>query len=403
MLKDITKNIIMSQITQNQRITNLSNYAIGLIEEKDGTELLEKYHILETDFIPKDILPVFNNLFKKCNDIEKIKTASNKLFNILYKTLQKHPRSDYPKESILYLLTQDNIGVSQYLSSIKEDIKQINKDVSEKKINKLKKNFLELNNFTQHYTVKENILFPEIEKNWKEYDCIKIMWSFHDDIRKNIKKLIELLNIRHFDLKQFNQLSSKIYFNINTIIFREQFVLFSVIYETFENKILEKMYHQLHEFNLAFAETENIKGILDKVSTVDGIIKLSTGEVSLEQLELIFNHLPVDMTFIDENDKVRYFSNPKHRIFPRTTSIIGRSVQNCHPHESVETVNKIISSFKNAEKDAASFWIKMGDKFILIQYFAVRDKNKNYKGILEVSQEISEIQKIKGERRLLHW
>jgi len=393
----------MSQITQNERVSNLTNYAIGLIEGVNGTELLKKYHILETDFIPKDILPVFDNLFKKYSDIEEIKTASNKIFNILYKTLQKHPSYDYPKNSILSLLTQDNIGVAKHLSIIKEDIKLLNKKADEEIINKLKESFTELSKFTQHYTVKENIIFPEIEKKWDDYDCIKVMWSFHDDIRRNIKKLTEILTVNDFDLQIFNQLSSKIYFNINTIIFREQFVLFSVIYETFDSKILEEMYHQLHEFNLAYAETENIKRNLNEVSTHDDILKLSTGEVSIAQLELILNHLTVDFTFIDENDKVRYFSDPKHRIFPRTTAIIGRSVQNCHPHESVETVNKIIHSFKTAEKDSASFWINMGEKLILIQYFAVRDKDKNYKGILEVSQEISEIQKLKGERRLLNW
>ncbi|MEN8157618.1 MAG: PAS domain-containing protein [Bacteroidota bacterium] len=104
-----------------------------------------------------------------------------------------------------------------------------------------------------------------------------------------------------------------------------------------------------------------------------------------------------------KENRVKYFSSPKERIFPRTVGIIGRKVQDCHPHESVDVVNRIIEAFRTGEKDDASFWIRMGPKFVLIQYFAVRDKNNNYKGVLEVSQEISEIRNLSGERKLLDW
>jgi hypothetical protein len=128
-----------------------------------------------------------------------------------------------------------------------------------------------------------------------------------------------------------------------------------------------------------------------------------TGEINIEQLELIFDNLPVDITYVDDNDTVVYYSDPKHRIFPRTISIIGRKVQNCHPHDSVHIVNKIVESFKSGKKDEASFWIKMGDKFILIKYIALRNSKNEYKGVLEVSQEVSDIRKLKGEKRLLDW
>lgn len=135
----------------------------------------------------------------------------------------------------------------------------------------------------------------------------------------------------------------------------------------------------------------------------DNYIQFPTGELSVEQAELVFNHLPVDITFVDENDEVRYFSTPKHRIFPRTAAIIGRKIQNCHPPESVSVVDRIVDSFKKGEKEVASFWLHMGSKYVLIQYFAVRDKENKYRGVLEVSQEISEIQEIKGDRKLLDW
>ncbi len=120
-------------------------------------------------------------------------------------------------------------------------------------------------------------------------------------------------------------------------------------------------------------------------------------------MELIFRHLPVDITFVDRNDEVRFYSDPPHRIFTRTQSIIGRTVRNCHPRESVDTVMKIIDAFKEGKKESASFWISMKNKKILIRYFAVRNERHEYEGTLEVSQEISDIQSLEGEKRLLDW
>jgi uncharacterized protein len=132
-------------------------------------------------------------------------------------------------------------------------------------------------------------------------------------------------------------------------------------------------------------------------------VNLGTGVISPEQIIRIFNHLPVDITFVDEHDTVVYFSAPKKRIFPRTKAIIGRKVHNCHPPESVHVVEEIVSSFRKGEKDEASFWINFKDEKILIQYFALRDENGIYKGVIEVTQEIGDIQKLEGEKRLLDW
>ncbi|NOZ45224.1 MAG: DUF438 domain-containing protein [Chlorobi bacterium] len=395
----------MSEFTQNykQRVEKLTNYTIGLIEGKNGLALLKEFQILETSFLPQDIIQAFDNIFEKVKDIEKIKTASNKLFNILYKNLSKLKKYNYPKSSLINYLIEDNTGVKKHLAHTGKNIKLINQKQSNDVLSILIKNFVELEGFTSHYTIIENIIFPAIEKKWGNYQCLKLMWSFHDDIRKNIKKSVEILKTEPFDLQLFNKFSSKVYFNINTIAFREESVLFPVMYETFEKDTFQQMLSQIDELNLQYVNIKPVDKKPEHSSTKEKLIKLSTGEMSLEQIELVFNHLPVDITFVDENEKVKFFSTPRHRIFPRTTGIIGRTVQNCHPHESVEIVNKIINSFKTGEKDVASFWIKMKDNFVLIQYFAVRDKNNNYKGVLEVSQEISEIQKIEGERRLLDW
>ena len=128
-----------------------------------------------------------------------------------------------------------------------------------------------------------------------------------------------------------------------------------------------------------------------------------TGVLSFEEILMVFNTLPVDMTFVDENNKVNYFTRPKDRIFPRSPAIIGRDVQKCHPPESVHVVNEILDSFRSGKENSATFWIQMKDKKILIQYFALRNAGGEYRGTLEVSQDITGIIKLEGERRLLQF
>lgn len=128
---------------------------------------------------------------------------------------------------------------------------------------------------------------------------------------------------------------------------------------------------------------------------------METGILSLKQLELLLNHLPVDITFIDKDDVVRYFSKGKERIFARTKAVIGRTVQNCHPPRSVHVVEDLLDDFKAGRKDVEDFWIKAKGKYVYIRYFAVRDEDGEYIGTMEFSQNIAPIQEIEGEKRIL--
>ncbi|MDO3413112.1 DUF438 domain-containing protein [Saccharibacillus sp. CPCC 101409] len=133
----------------------------------------------------------------------------------------------------------------------------------------------------------------------------------------------------------------------------------------------------------------------------DGYVRFATGILSVQQLELIMNHLPVDLTFIDENDIVRYFSHGKERIFARTKAVIGRSVQNCHPPQSVHVVEELLNDFKAGRKDHEDFWIPVKDKFVYIRYFAIRDGQGSYLGTLEFTQNIAPIRELEGQKRIL--
>jgi len=132
-----------------------------------------------------------------------------------------------------------------------------------------------------------------------------------------------------------------------------------------------------------------------------GQLPLNTGALTLEQINLMMCNLPVDITFVDENDTVRYFSQTRERIFARTPAIIGRKVQNCHPPQSVGRVQKILDDFRSGQRNLAEFWINMGERMVYIRYFALRDAKNNYRGTIEVTQDVAPIRQLEGERRLL--
>ena len=122
-----------------------------------------------------------------------------------------------------------------------------------------------------------------------------------------------------------------------------------------------------------------------------------------EEIEALLESLPVDLTFVDKHDTVKYFNKAQSRIFKRSKAIIGRKIQQCHPHKSIHVVNKILEAFKKGERESAEFWINLNERLIYIRYFAVRDKNGKYLGTLEVTQDITQIKKIEGEKRILDW
>ena len=133
------------------------------------------------------------------------------------------------------------------------------------------------------------------------------------------------------------------------------------------------------------------------------ILQFETGSLSEEEVEAVLDSLPVDISFVDKEDRVKYFNKAGKRIFVRTKAVIGRKVQMCHPQKSVHIVNKILEAFKTGKKDVAEFWIQMNERLIYIRYFAVRDKSEKFLGTLEVTQDITDIKKIEGEKRLLDW
>ncbi len=186
------------------------------------------------------------------------------------------------------------------------------------------------------------------------------------------------------------------------VIQKEEMILFQVAHELLSANELEAMRHQSFELGFIWIPMPRPRP-QPKFSVDNAFFTTETGSLSFDQLTMVLDALPIDCTYVDENNKVRWFNRPKDRIFPRSPAVIGRDVRNCHPAESVDVVENIIETFRRGEQSEANFWIEMRGKFLYIRYFALRDKDNGYKGVLELSQEVSGIRALEGQRRLLEW
>ena len=396
----------MSEFTNHKeiRVTNLVKLFEGILKAENLGQLVAENQTLLESTVPSDVISLVDRLVLMKIPMADLKRGINKLLNLLHKTITEYPYYSPDKESFIGCFVENNRILDERLLEIKPLIREINKNPEIAKLrNSLKEKFLEIEKFTNYYLIKENILFPVIEKYVPQFRCLSVMWSFHDDIKRNLKLIVEQLGSQEFDLKIFNRLSGDLFFNIYAIKFREERILYPLVEEVVPEKELNSLFAQSLEIGFPFYQPEIVEENKHLKTIAEDLVDLETGKLTVEQIKLLFNHLPVDITFVDENDKVVYFSSPKKRIFPRTKSIIGRDVHNCHPPESVHVVEQIVKSFRNGKKDVASFWINMKGQKLLIQYFAIRDENGNYKGVVEVSQEITEIQNLQSEKRLLDW
>ncbi|MCD6282114.1 DUF438 domain-containing protein [bacterium] len=260
----------------------------------------------------------------------------------------------------------------------------------------------------KHYLRKENQLFPVMEQVGITGPP-KVMWAVHDDIRALLKSARKAVA----DGDATGSVASGMEFldKFEDMITKEENILFPMALEKLSDENWTAVRTGEEEIGYALIEPREYADTAAPSTTAappsasehKDALQLSTGALTLEQVNLMLTHLPVDVSFVDENDEVRYYSDVKDRIFPRSPGVIGRKVQNCHPPASVHIVQRILDAFRGGEKDVAEFWIELQGKFIHIRYFAVRDSNGDYRGTLEVSQDITGIRKLKGERRLVDW
>lgn len=342
---------------------------------------------------------------------EEIKKFCNVHALLFESMLEKSVAEDTSPAHPVYLFKSENREIEKLIDSLKGKIERRQEYGLPRIMEMIKEILNQLRGIKIHYERKEQLLFPFLEKRGF-YGPSKVMWGKDNEIRDLLVKA--LLAIEKVSTGEELEVSIERILNplieeISGMIFKEEKILFPTCLEKLSANDWVEILKESDEVGYVFIkkpeETETLMqelkdALLEEPIFQDNAVSFPTGALKLKELMWVLNTLPIDITFVDKEDRVRYFSDNRERVFVRTKSIIGRKVQNCHPPQSVDVVEGILKSFKKGKRDSADFWINIKGKFVHIRYFAVRDRDRNYLGTLEVTQDITEIKKLQGEKRL---
>ena len=365
LLLDMHKGVEIEKLKAQfkEAVGDITSYEIAQLEQ----QLIDEGHL-----DPKEITKLSDlhvELFRDSLDLKEE-----------YETIAGHPIHTY---------LQENLEIANLIRQVR----------SAKESDKIDL-FRNLGKIDIHYARKENQLFPILEKHGISGPP-QVMWAVHDEIRP----LLKTTQIEEIDLALQK---------IEDMIYKEEHILFPMTLEFFSEEDWVNVRDGEEEIGFVFGVTPGDlwkpvttadihKPLPAKTTKAEGILNLDIGNLTIDQINVMLKTLPVDLTFVNENDEVAYYSDSEDRIFPRSRGIIGRTVQKCHPPKSVDIVEDILKKFKAGEKKVAEFWIQAGEAFIMIRYFAMHDDAGKYVGTLEVSQELSRLKTLEGEQRLVQW
>lgn len=323
-----------------------------------------------------------------------------------------HPLpSGHPAET----LRRENAALTFTIKRVREAMNEIAKSslLQEQTLLTLRQSLNELQDLDKHYQRKENLFFTRLEQHAITGPS-KVMWGKDDEVRAKLKAFTGAITSAGGNAKQLKEAIASggevALTAIEDMISKENNILIPMCLETFTEDDWAIIWRDSPRYGWCLVEpgkdyepahSEAAPPAAD-VQPTQGI-DLGSGVLKLEQLRALFTGLPVDLTFVDADDTVRFFSEGPDRVFPRSKAIIGRKVQHCHPPKSMDVVERILNDFRTAKHDKAEFWINFHGQLIHIRYFALRDEAKKYVGCLEVTQNITGIRALEGERRLLQY
>ena len=406
----------MSEAINNReyRQEKLKEVIRELHEGKTVDEVREKFAEVIDGVSPKEISMMEVQLVKEGLPIEEIQNLCDVHAAVFKGSLDEIHHPEQVPGHPIYTFKKENEAFKKLIDvDLASSLEKFKEDDSKENIYKLLEDINLLWDIDKHYSRKENLIFPYLEK-YGVTAPPKVMWGVDDEIRAKIKGI-------KLDLTNYNGKKDELIEKINDatdqlkeMIYKEENILFPMALETLTEDEWIVIYKESDEigFSLIVPEDEwEYRRIKDKDQEIeledsfdeikDGRIKFENGSLSPEQLRGIFEILPGEVSFVDHTNKVRFFSKGEHRIFARTKAVIGREVENCHPPKSAHVVDKIVSDFKNGLKDSEDFWIDKGDMFILIRFFAVRNEKGEYLGTLEYVQNVAPVRALEGEKRIL--
>ena len=373
-------------------------------EFKDVIKNLSSYEIAQAE----------EQLIKEGMPIEEIHHMCDVHLAILQETLEEE-QDLAPEGHPINILMQEHTILLEKVNRLRDIYKEISK---KNRFPEIINELIEIESIVDmiqksedHYLREENVLFPYLEK-YGVTQPPKIMWIDHDrirDLEKNLISLVKNKNELEFPifLEKFHLYAHGLAEMLASHFPKENKVLFPTAMKLLKESDWVDVRKQFDDIGYFFLSPE-VTPVKDEVEEVskpvmvdEKQVDLGNGILDLEIVQQIFKTLPIDTTFVDKDDVVKFYSEGPDRVFIRTPSVIGRLVENCHPSKSVDKVMEIIDKFKNKTLDKAEFWLELGDRFILIRYFPVRNKTGEYLGVLEVTQDITDIRKIEGEKRLL--
>lgn len=407
----------MSEYINNREYRQkvLKDLIMELHNGKSVDDIKPRFEELIQGISPTEISEMEQGLIMDGMPVEEIQRLCDVHAAVFKGSIEEIHRPQKPEEipgHPVHTFRLENSELKKLISEkINPHLEAFKTDSSSENLKKLAGDFNLLWDIDKHYLRKENLLFPFMEK----YGITappKVMWGVDDDIRALIKEAMNFIANYNGDQKQLSDKVIEVVTKVDDMIFKEENILFPMVLEALAEDEWQKIAEESDELGYCLIEPEG-KWKPTKVSVEEkelekgeqpsnnGYIKFETGILSPEEISAILNTLPIDISFVDKDGAVKYFSQGKERIFPRTKAIIGRQVQNCHPPASVHIVEKVIADLKSGKKDHEDFWIEMGNQFVFIRYFAVKNEKNEFLGILEVTQNIKPIQEISGEKRLL--
>jgi len=409
----------MNELTENRK-KMLKEMIKQLHAGASSSEVKERFKQVLKGVSPLEISKIEQELIREGLPREEIQRLCDVHLAVFREQLQKQKPEIPSGHPVKILMEEHNImlQLSEKLNKIAKRV-QATSGISQiedemKHLKHIAEDFIDSE---KHYLREENVLFPFLEKHGIT-EPPAMMWKEHDQIREQKKKLHNLIqnsdamNFQDFK-KQLGETALSIGNLLSSHFFKENNILFPTAMRVVADEEWKDIRKEFDEIGYCCFTPEHLTAApqvveiqrqkLEAPPAPEGVLQFETGTLTKDEIEAILNTLPLDITYVDKEDRVKYFSQSKERIFVRTKAVIGRKVQQCHPQKSIHIVNKILDSFKSGKRDVAEFWIQKDNRLIHIRYFAVRDREGRYLGTMEVTQDISDIKKIEGERRLLDW
>ena len=424
----------MSEMIRNneEKQKVLKEIVTNLNEGSNIKSVQKKFKDIIKNVSPEEIAFMEQSLIDGGVPVEHVQSLCDVHVKVFEDTLEKQKTGKSLPGHPVHTYKAENIHLKTIIKRIKKDLKKVVKGGDKESF---KTTLTELKEVEIHYQRKENQLFPFLEAvNFTGPS--RVMWGKQDEIRVMFKEIDESLLSN--DMNELKIRVNKLLKALKGMIFMEEKILFPTAMRKLPETSWKEIRRGEGEIGYAWIKPGNLwdpnvvkTGIPDfaKVAAearkargeepissekktsntekndreVAGQIPLDVGSLTGLQLNMMLKVLPLDLSFIDENDRVLYYSQGKERLFPRSPGIIGRTVQNCHPPKSAHIVQKIIDAFRNKEKEEAEFYFTMNGRFLHISYYPVYDGNGLYKGVIEAGQDVTGIRALEGEQKLLDW